>query len=304
MFEAKGKWVADLGNGKYKNPILFSDYSDPDVIRVADGEYQGFYMVASSFTYFPGLPVLYSKDLVNWRIISYAVNSLPFERYNYPQHGCGVWAPAIRYYDGKFWVYFSTPDEGIFMANTQNPFDKWNDVVHVREAKGWIDPCPFWDDDGQAYLVRGVAKSRSGLKSMLFMHKMTADGTSLLDDGVRVFDGRINHPTIEGPKMYKPTFTIIQINKTTLMRSIYNRITLVHKYFMLIRTVNVLTSCSHLPASPYATGRCKNIVITISLIHLRAFNRRMIDTPVKDSHTIIQKACTIRCHFVHKKHTL
>jgi beta-xylosidase len=203
MFEAKGKWVADLGNGRYKNPILFSDYSDPDVIRVTEGAYQGFYMVASSFTYFPGMPVLYSDDLVNWRIISYAVSSLPFERYNLPQHGCGVWAPAIRYYDGKFWVYFSTPDEGIFMANTENPFNGWNDVVCVREAKGWIDPCPFWDDDGQAYLVRGVAKSRCGLKSMLFMHKMTADGTKLLDDGVRVFDGRINHPTVEGPKMYK-----------------------------------------------------------------------------------------------------
>jgi beta-xylosidase len=197
--EVKGKWNPNLEDGKYKNPILFSDYSDPDIIRVGDD----FFMVASSFTYFPGLPVLHSKDLVNWKIISYAVDRLPFDDYDVPQHGKGVWAPAIRYYNDKFWVYFSTPDEGIFMANTDNPFDKWNPVVHVKEAKGWIDPCPFWDDDGQAYLVRGVAKSRSGLKSMLFMHKMTADGTALLDDGVRVFDGRINHPTIEGPKMYK-----------------------------------------------------------------------------------------------------
>lgn len=197
--DVKGKWLADLGNGRYKNPILFSDYSDPDIIRVGED----FFMVASSFTYFPGLPVLYSKDLVNWQIISYAVDRLPFDCYDVPQHGKGVWAPSIRYHDGKFWVYFSTPDEGIFMANTEDPFGEWNPVVTVREAKGWIDPCPFWDDDGQAYLIRGVARSRCGLKSMLYLHKMTPDGTALLDDGVRVFDGRINHPTIEGPKMYK-----------------------------------------------------------------------------------------------------
>lgn len=195
----KGKWVSDNGNGEYKNPILFSDYSDPDVIRVNDD----FFMVASSFTYFPGLPVLHSRDLVNWQIISYAVDRLPLDDYNVPQHGKGVWAPAIRYHNGKFWVYFSTPDEGIFMASTTDPFGEWEPVVYVREAKGWIDPCPFWDDDGQAYLIRGVARTRCGIKSMLFMHKMSEDGTKLLDDGVRVFDGRINHPTIEGPKMYK-----------------------------------------------------------------------------------------------------
>lgn len=195
----KGKWTADLGNGRYKNPILFSDYSDPDVIRVGDD----FFMTASSFTYFPGLPVLHSKDLVNWRIISYAIKRMPYAAYDVPQHGRGVWAPAIRYRSNKFYIYFASPDEGIFMVNTEDPFGEWSDAVIVREAKGWIDPCPFWDEDGSAYLIRGVARSRCGLKSMLFLHRMSDDGTRLLDDGVRVFDGRVNHPTIEGPKMYK-----------------------------------------------------------------------------------------------------
>ena len=200
MFEdVKGKWVADMGNGRYKNPILFSDYSDPDVIRVGSN----FFMVASSFTYFPGLPVLYSKDLVNWQIVSYAVNRLPFDCYDVPQHGRGVWAPSIRYHNGRFYVFFAAPDEGIFMASTEDPFGEWDDTVLVKSARGWIDPCPFWDDDGQAYLIRGVARTRCGIKSMLFLHKMSEDGKTLLDDGVRVFDGRINHPTIEGPKMYK-----------------------------------------------------------------------------------------------------
>lgn len=194
----KGKWNSDLGE-KYKNPILFSDYSDPDVIRVGED----FFMTASSFTYFPGLPVLHSKDLVNWKIVSYAIKRMPYDKFDVPQHGKGVWAPAIRYHDGMFYICFADPDIGIFMCKTDNPFGDWQPPVQMCESCGWIDPCPFWDDDGQAYLVHGVAKSRIGYKSKLFMHKMSADGTRLLDEGKLVFDGRINHPTIEGPKMYK-----------------------------------------------------------------------------------------------------
>lgn len=189
----------DLQNGNYKNPILYGDYSDPDIIRVGED----FFMVSSSFTYFPGIPVLHSKDLVNWKIISYAVNNMPYEHYNKPQHGKGTWAPSIRYHNNKFWVYFGAPDEGIFMSNTENPFGKWNDVVLVKEAKGYIDTCPFWDDDGQAYLVHAFARSRCGIKSLLMLHKMSEDGTKLLDEGTIIFDGRINHPTMEGPKIYK-----------------------------------------------------------------------------------------------------
>ncbi len=195
----EGKWIGDLKNGRYKNPILFSDYSDPDVIRVG----KDFFMVSSSFTYFPGVPVLHSKDLVNWKIISYAVNKMPIDKYDTPKHGCGVWAPSIRHHNNKFYVYFGDPDEGIFMSCTDNPFDKWEDTICVAKAKGWIDTCPFWDDDGNAYIIRGVAKSRIGYKSKLFLHKMNSDGTKLLDDGILVFDGRINHPTVEGPKMFK-----------------------------------------------------------------------------------------------------
>ena len=90
-------WQADLGS-EYKNPILYGDYSDPDVIRVGED----FYMIASSFTYVPGVPVLHSKDLVNWELIGYCVKRLPFERYDRPVHGCGTWAPSLRYHDGRF----------------------------------------------------------------------------------------------------------------------------------------------------------------------------------------------------------
>lgn len=193
------KWVADLGNGYYKNPILYADYSDPDVIRVGSD----FYMVASTFTYLPGLPLLHSKDLVNWKVVNYIVPRLPYKDYDLPAHGRGIWAPSIRYHDNKFWVYFSMPDEGIFMSNTEDPFGEWSPLVCVKEVKGWIDPCPLWDDDGNAYLVHAFANSRCGIKSILQVCKMSPDGTRLLDEGKYVFDGRVNHPTIEGPKFYK-----------------------------------------------------------------------------------------------------
>ena len=196
---SKTVWQADLQNGYYKNPILFADYADPDVIRVGDD----FYLVASSFNYMPGLPVLHSKDLVNWKVISYVVDKLPFPNYNKPEYGKGVWAPSIRFHNNKFWVFFATPDEGIFMSTTTDPHKGWEPLTHVKETKGWIDPCPFWDDDGNAYLVSAFAKSRIGFKSILHLSRMEPDGTRLLDEGVHIFDGNLNHPTIEGPKMYK-----------------------------------------------------------------------------------------------------
>lgn len=200
MYKSAGNvWQADLQNGYYKNPILFADYSDPDVIRVNDD----FYMVASSFNYMPGLPVLHSKDLVNWKVISYAVDKLPFPDYDKPQYGNGVFAPSIRFHDNKFWVFFADPDHGIFMTTTTDPFKGWEPLTLVKKTKGWIDPCPFWDDDGNAYLVNAFAKSRIGFNSILHLSRMKPDGTALLDEGVHIFDGNVNHPTIEGPKMYK-----------------------------------------------------------------------------------------------------
>jgi hypothetical protein len=87
-------WVADNGDGTYKNPIIHADYSDPDVIRVADD----FYLVASGFNAVPGLPILHSKDLVNWEIIGHGLSRQPPDDvFGKPQHGNGVWAPSIRY---------------------------------------------------------------------------------------------------------------------------------------------------------------------------------------------------------------
>src|SRR5687768_15467008 len=116
-------WVADLGNGSYKNPILHSDYSDPDVCRVGED----FYMVSSSFNAVPGLPVLHSSDLVNWRIIGHALKrQKPFEHFEKPQHGNGVWAPAIRFHGGEFYLYYPDPDFGIYLTKAKDPAGPWS----------------------------------------------------------------------------------------------------------------------------------------------------------------------------------
>jgi len=111
-------WVADNGDGTYKNPILHADYSDPDAIRVGDD----FYMTASSFNAAPGLPILHSKDLVNWRLINYVFAAQkPLDVFDRPQHGGGVWAPAMRYHDGEFYIFYPDPDFGIYMTKAKNP---------------------------------------------------------------------------------------------------------------------------------------------------------------------------------------
>lgn len=193
-------WTADLGNGRYKNPILYADYSDPDAIRVGDD----YFMISSSFSNAPAMPLLHSKDLVNWKVVNYILAEIPEFRYRNPIHGCGVWAPAIRYHEGTYYVCFPMPDEGIYMTTAIDPYGEWSKPVNIRPGAGWIDPCPFWDEDGKAYLVAGVAKSRIGYKSVLHMVEMQPDGMGLIGEEKIIFDGNLNDQiTIEGPKMYK-----------------------------------------------------------------------------------------------------
>lgn len=193
-------WVSDTGDGAYKNPVLYADYSDPDAIRVG----HDFYMTASSFNCVPGLPILHSQDLVNWRLIGHALSRLqPEEPFNKPQHGNGVWAPAIRFHNDEYYIYYPDPDYGIYLLKAQFPAGPWSEPILVKKARGWIDPCPLWDSDGKAYLVSALAASRAGIKSVLIISRLSSDGSRVLDDGVIVFDGHAQHPTVEGPKLYK-----------------------------------------------------------------------------------------------------
>ena len=193
-------WVADLGNGMYKNPILFADYSDPDVCRVGDD----YYMTASSFNCIPALPILHSRDLVNWKLINHAIKRLePDSVFSEVQHGNGVCAPSIRFHDGEFYIYYGDPDFGILMVKTRNPAEEWEKPVLVKAGKGLIDPCPLWDDDGKVYLVHAYAGSRAGIKSLLAITRLTPDGTQAVGESKTVYDGHEQDETIEGPKLYK-----------------------------------------------------------------------------------------------------
>ena len=193
-------WCPDPGNGKYINPIIDADYSDPDVVRVGDD----YYMTASSFSDIPGLPVLHSRDLVNWTIIGHAIAEMPdYAKFQTPNHGNAVWAPSIRYHNGEFYIYYGDPDLGIFMTKTKDPAGPWEPLTWVHKAKGIIDCCPFWDEDGKAYLPHGYAGSRAGVKSIIGMIEMTPDGKSTIGQDRIIYDGHLDNETIEGAKMYK-----------------------------------------------------------------------------------------------------
>ena len=201
-------WSPDNGDGTYTNPVINADYSDPDVCVGSSGE--DYYMTASSFQCTPGLPILHSKDLVNWEIINYALGNLYegdaelLEHFSTPQHGAGVWAPSIRYHDGWYYIYWGDPDYGVYMVKTQNPAGKWSEPLCVIKGQGYIDTTPLWDEDGRCYLVNGWANSRSKFASVLTVREMSADGTRPIGQPVIVFDGNgTANRTCEGPKFYK-----------------------------------------------------------------------------------------------------
>ena len=201
-------WSPDNGNGTYTNPVINADYSDPDVCVGPSGE--DYYLTASSFQCIPGLPILHSKDLVNWEIVGHALTSLYEgdevlqQHFSTPQHGAGVWAPSIRYHNGEYYIYWGDPDNGVYMVKTKDPAGKWDAPVCVIRGKGYIDTTPLWDDDGRCYLVNGWANSRAKFASVLTVRELSADGTRAIGQPVIVFDGNGNeNHTCEGPKFYK-----------------------------------------------------------------------------------------------------
>lgn len=197
-------WQADQGDGTYRNPVLHADYSDPDVVRVGDD----YWMVASSFCHVPGLPLLHSRDLVNWELVGHALPRLvPEENFRLVQHGKGVWAPAIRHHAGRFWIYYPDPDFGLYVITAADPRGPWSEPVLVRAGRGFIDPCPLWDVDGQLYLVHAWAKSRAGISNRITLLRLSTDGQRVEQDLGVIIDGdRVEIPnfhTLEGPKFYR-----------------------------------------------------------------------------------------------------
>lgn len=197
-------WTPDRGDGTYQNPVLFADYSDPDVVRAGDD----FWLVSSSFNHAPGLPILHSRDLVNWTLVNHALPlQVPVDHFSVPRHGEGVWAPSIRFHGGKFWIFYPDPDFGLYVITATDPRAAWSAPVLVKAGKGLIDPCPLWDDNGRVYLVHGWARSRAGKNNQLTLNELSADLTHVLDgEGVVIVDENTSGrgwTTLEGPKFYR-----------------------------------------------------------------------------------------------------
>lgn len=195
-------WSPDNGDGTYTNPVINADYSDPDVCVGASGN--DFYLTSSSFNCIPGLPILHSKDLVNWEIVGHAINKLePEEIFDKASHGNGVWAPSIRFHNDEYYIYWGDPDYGVMMVKTKDPSGEWSKPICVIPGKGMIDTTPLWDEDGRCYLVNGWAGSRAGFNSVLSVRELSSDGTKAISNPVIVFDGGNANHTTEGPKFYK-----------------------------------------------------------------------------------------------------
>lgn len=182
----------------YSNPIIFADYSDPDVISV-DGE---FWMTASSFNCVPCLQILHSCDLVNWEIAGAALpRIIPEDVYDSPKHGCGVFAPCIRYGRGLFWIFWGDPDYGIYQIHAKDPCGKWSEPALIIPGKGFIDPTAVFTDDGRVFLAHAWAKSRAGFNGVLHVCELDQDCTRRVSGERMVIDGNsTGDRVIEGDK--------------------------------------------------------------------------------------------------------
>ncbi|MBR1871271.1 MAG: glycoside hydrolase 43 family protein [Kiritimatiellae bacterium] len=189
-----------LNGATYVNPVLHLDFSDPDVCTTPDGK---FIMTASSFGALPGLPLLESADMVNWRYVAHALEKHPFSTVS-PEHGKGVWAPAILYRNGRYVIYWGDPDRGIYRISAPAVEGPWSEPRLVLAGKGYIEPCPLYDDDGRVYLVHAFAASRAKMNSVLAVCELDADETAPISQEVLVYDGIADgNFTAEGPKFYK-----------------------------------------------------------------------------------------------------
>lgn len=208
--QQSGYW-GDQGDGTYRNPVIAADFCDPDPLRVGND----YYMVSSTFESSPGVTVLHSRDLVNWEIIGGVFDDLTivnkaFSAHEMGRYGEGVYAPSIRYHNGLFYVYVNLHSDGMYVATAKNPAGKW-DYRPLKDKygkpltiEGWTDPCPFWDEDGKAYLL----SSNPGKIWYGYLFQMSPDGTQLLDaDAEHMKIKSIVYKYPDGGTVYSPNFS-------------------------------------------------------------------------------------------------
>ncbi|ROQ64149.1 glycosyl hydrolase family 43 [Rathayibacter sp. PhB152] len=182
---------------RYRNPILDHDVPDPDAIALSTG---GWALIASSFDRAPGLPLWRSDDLMTWTPVGHAGGY----REDAPHDG-GVWAPSLREHGGRLFIVWGDPDRGVLVVDAPALEGPWSPPRLVLPAKGIIDACPLWEDDGTARIVHGWARSRAGFANRLDVFEVDPALTRALGPSHVVIDGdRIEGcSTLEGPKAYR-----------------------------------------------------------------------------------------------------
>lgn len=151
-------WAADNGNGTYSNPLFYDEFSDPDMIRVG----QDYYLTGTTMHAMPGLPILHSRDLVNWSFVTYVFDRLdlgPDFRLEDSKeiYGQGIWAPSFRFHNGTYYIFANVNRFGLQVFRANNIRGPWK---HNRIEKGLHDLSVLFDDDGKAYAAYGARTIR------------------------------------------------------------------------------------------------------------------------------------------------
>lgn len=195
-----GSW-GDQGDGTYRNPMLNGDYPDVDIEQVGDT----YYLITSTNHYAPGMTLLESRDLVNWRILGHVWDKLTWDpKYNWDRmegYRAGVWAGDLAWHDGKWYCYVIDASKGLYVSTAKNIRGPWSPARCMLAKKGWTDPAVFWDEQQhQAYLICNFGRDPSVKRvNQTRMFKMSWDGLTLLDKGKVIYRG----PGTEAAKIYK-----------------------------------------------------------------------------------------------------
>ncbi len=181
-----------------KNPILPGFYPDPSICRVEDD----FYLVASSFSFFPGVPIFHSTDLVHWEQIGHVLDRASQLPLNPRYISGGIYAPTIRYHSGTFYMITTNVSHGgNFIVTAQNPSGPWSEPYWVKNAEG-IDPSLFWDDDGRAFYTG--TSGYNGKKSMIWISEINLKEFKLVGEKNSIWGGALeNCASPEAPHLYK-----------------------------------------------------------------------------------------------------
>src|SRR6476620_972752 len=146
-------WKADNGNGTFTNPLFYDEFSDPDLIRVGED----FYLTGTTMHAQPGLPVLHSRDLVNWKLLGYACPKLdlgPEFRLEDGKefYGQGIWAPSFRYHNGTFYIFTNVNRHNTHLFRANNPAGPW---THTQLKRAFHDLSVLFGDEGKVYVIWG-----------------------------------------------------------------------------------------------------------------------------------------------------